>query len=210
MGTAPKRQKKRPKPTDFPLSTSNVISVQSYHTKNYYVITMSSRPISTMYRHTISPICDQRGPTHSPKTAKKTPQTNRFSFVHLQRDSLVCSRITLKTTMLSLCHLDLSQLCIDTLNHPSVTKGDPLTAPKRPKKRPKPTDFPLSTSNVISVQSYHTKNYYAITMSSRPISTMYRHTKSPICDQRGPPHSPKTAKKTPQTNRFSFVHLQRD
>ena len=57
-----------------------ITSVQSYHTKNYYAITMSSRPISTMYRHTISPICDQRGPTHSPKTAKKTPQTNRFSY----------------------------------------------------------------------------------------------------------------------------------
>ena len=123
------------------------ISIQFYHRKNKYAITMLSRPTLAVSRHTKSPICDH---------------------------------------------------------------GGPLTAPKRPETSPKPTDFPLSTSNVISVQSYHTKNYYVITMSSRPISTMYRHTISPICDQRGPPHSPKTAKKTPQTNRFSFVHLQRD
>merc|ERR1711888_198642 len=171
---------------------------------------MLSRPTSTVSRHTTSPICDQGGPPHSPKTARNTPQTNRFSFVHLQRDSLVCRRITVKTTMQSLCYLNLPQLCLGTLYHPSVTRGDPLTAPKRPETRPKPTDFPLSTSNVISVQSYHSKNYYAITMLSRPTSTVSRHTRSPICDQGGPPHSPKTARNTPQTNRFSFVHLQRD
>ena len=106
--------------------------------------------------------------------------------------------------MQSLCYLDLPQLCLGTLYHPSVTRGDPLTAPKRPETRPKPTDFPLSTSNVISVQSYHSKNYYAITMLSRPTSTVSRHTISPICDQGGPPHSPKTARNTPQTNRFSY------
>ena len=50
--------------------------------------------------------------------------------------------------MQSLCYLDLPQLCLGTLYHPSVTRGDPLTAPKRPETRPKPTDFPLSTSDV--------------------------------------------------------------
>ena len=106
--------------------------------------------------------------------------------------------------MQSLCYLNLPQLCQGTLYHPSVTRGDPLTAPKRPETRPKPTDFPLSTSNVISVQSYHSKNYYAITMLSRPTSTVSRHTISPICDQGGAPHSPKTARNTPQTNTFSY------
>ena len=81
-------------------------------------------------------------------------------------------RITAKTTMQSLCYLDLPQLCLGTLYHPSVTMGDPLTAPKRPEISPKPTDFPLSTSNVISVQSYHSKNNYAITALSRPTSTV--------------------------------------
>ena len=107
------------------ISHQSISSVQSYHSKKYYAITMSSRPISTMSRHTISPICDHGGPPHSPKTAKNTPQTNRFSFLHLQ---------------------------------------------------------------VISVQSYHSKNYYAITMSS--------------------PSQPQNGQNTPQTNRFSFVHLQ--
>ena len=86
----------------------------------------------------------------------------------------MCSRITVKTTMQSLCYLDLPQLCLGTLYHPSVTRGDPLTAPKRPETRPKPTDFPLSTSNVISVQSYHSKNYYAITMLSRGSQVTWR------------------------------------
>ena len=54
----------------------------------------------------------------------------------------MCSRITVKTTMQLLCYLDLPQLCLGTLYHPSVTRGDPLTAPKRPETRPKPTDFP--------------------------------------------------------------------
>ena len=106
--------------------------------------------------------------------------------------------------MQSLCYLDLPQLCLDTLYHPSVTMGDPLTAPKRPETSPKPTDFPLSTSNVISVQSYHSKNYYAITMLSRPTSTVSRHTISPICDYGGPPHS----RNATQTTTFVFVDAQ--
>ena len=61
-------------------------SVQSYHSKNDYAITVLSRPTSTVSRHTISPICDHGRPPHSPKTARNKPQTNRFSFVHLQRD----------------------------------------------------------------------------------------------------------------------------
>merc|ERR1712055_541358 len=57
-----------------------MISVQSYHSKNDYAITMLSRPTSTVSRHTISPICDHGRPPHSPKTAKNKPQTSRFSY----------------------------------------------------------------------------------------------------------------------------------
>ena len=107
--------------------------------------------------------------------------------------------------MQSLCYLDLPQLCLGTLYHPSVTRGDPLTAPKRPETRPKPTDFPLSTSNVISVQSYHSKNNCAITVLSRPTSTVSRHTISPICDHGGPPHSPKMGSNATQTTTVFYV-----
>ena len=87
-----------------------------------------------------------------------------------------------------LCYLDLSQLCLGTLYHPSITRRDSLTAPKQPETSPKPTYLPLSTSNLTSVQSYHCKNNYAIT---RPTSAVSRHTISPICEQGGSPHSPK-------------------
>ena len=86
--------------------------------------------------------------------------------------------------------------------------GDPLTAPKCPKMYPKPLDFLLSTSNVISMQSYHSKIDYAVTMLSRPTLAVSIHIISPICDHGGPPHSPKTVKTTPKTTRFSFVHVQ--
>ena len=56
---------------------------------------------------------------------------------------VVCSRITVKTTMQSLCYLDLPQLCLGTLYYPSVTMGDPLTAPKWAETRPKPPRFSL-------------------------------------------------------------------
>ena len=104
--------------------------------------------------------------------------------------------------MQSLCYLDLAQLCLGTLYRPSVTRGDPLTAPKRPKTHPKPTDFPLFTSDVISVQSYHSKNYYAITMLSRPTSTVSRHTISPICDQGDPLTAPKRPEISPKPTDF--------
>ena len=92
-----------PKPPDFPLSTSNVISMQSYHNKNDYAITMLSQPTLTVS---------------------------------------------------------------STLNYPSMTIGDPLTAPKIPVTRPKLQYFPFFTSHVICVQFYHCKNTYAITMLS--------------------------------------------
>ena len=96
--------------------------------------------------------------------------------------------------MQSLCYLDLPQLCLSTLYHPSLTMGDPLTASKRPETSPKPTNFPLSTSNVISVQSYHSKNDHAITVLSRPTSTVSRHTISPISDH-GDPSQPQSGQK---------------
>merc|ERR1712015_167908 len=83
-----------------------MISVQLYHSKYNYAITMLSRPTLAVSRHTISPICDHGGPWG--------------------------------------------------------TLGDPLTAPKCPKMYPKPVDFLLSTSNVISMQSYHSKIDYAV------------------------------------------------
>ena len=64
---------------------------------------------------------------------------------------LLSARFTV-TTMQSLCYLDQPQLCLGTLNNPSVTMGD----------------------------------------------------------HGGPPHTPKTARTKPQTNRFSFAHLQHD
>ena len=91
---------------------------------------------------------------------------------------------------------------------PWGTMGDPLTAPKCPKMYPKPLDFLLSTSNVISMQSYHSKIDYAVTMLSQPTLAVSIHIISPICDHGGPPHSPKTVKTTPKTTRFSFVHVQ--
>ena len=92
------------------------------------------------------------------------------------------------------CYLDLPQLCLGTLYYPSVTMGDSLTASKRPETSPKPTNFPLSTSNVISVQSYHSKKDHAITVLSRPTSTVSRHTISPISDH-GDPSKPQNGQK---------------
>ena len=63
-----------------------------------------------------------------------------------------------------------------------------------------------STSNVIGVQSYHSLNDYAITMLSRPTSTVSRHTISPICDHGGPPHSPKTGRNATQTTTIFLVY----
>ena len=117
-----------------------------------------------------------------------------------------------------LCYLDLPWLCLGTLYHPFVTMGDhggpwgtmgdPLAALKCAKMYPKPLDFLLSTSNVISMQSYHSKIDYAVTMLSQPTLAVSIHIISPICDHGGPPHSPKTVKTTPKTTRFSFVHVQ--
>ena len=101
--TAPKWPKTCPKQPDFTASTSNLISMQSYHSKNNYAITMLSRAALTVSWQTISPIYDH---------------------------------------------------------------GGPHTAPKQPTTCPKQPDFPLSTSNVISMPLYHSKNDYAITIIS--------------------------------------------
>ena len=66
--------------------------------------------------------------------------------------------------MQSLCYLNLPKLQLDILNNPSVTMGDRLAAPKRPETHPKLPDFSWSISNVISVQPYHSRNDYVITM----------------------------------------------
>ena len=100
-----------------------------------------------------------------------------------------------------------STVCRHTIS-PICDHGGPLTATKRPETSTNPTDFPLSTSNVIRVPSYHSKNDYAITVLSRPTTTVSRHTISPICDHGdhgGPPHSPKTGRNATQTTTFFFV-----
>ena len=119
---------------------------------------------------------------------------NNYAIAMLSRPTLAVSRHTI------------SPIC----DHggPWGTMGDPLTAPKCPKMYPKPLDFLLSTSNVISMQSYHSKIDYAVTMLSQPTLAVSIHIISPICDHGGPPHSPKTVKTTPKTTRFSFVHVQ--
>ena len=147
--TASIKPKTCPKPPDFSFSTSNMISVQLYHSKNNYAISMLSRPTLAVSRHTISPICDHGGPWGTPSqpqnVQKCTP--NHQIFFCQPPMWLVCNHIIVKLTMQSLCYLNLPWLCLFTLYHPSVIMGDPLTAPKQSKPRPKPQGFPLSMSN---------------------------------------------------------------
>ena len=75
--------------------------------------------------------------------------------------------------MQSLCYLDLPQLCLGTLYHPSVTRGDPLTAPKRPKTRPKPTDFPLFTFDIVCATESLIMSSYELVPHVRPNNTRY-------------------------------------
>ena len=86
--------------------------------------------------------------------------------------------------------------------------GEPLTASKLQKTHSKPPDFPLSTSNVISIQLYHSKNNYAITMLFQPTLTVSKQTISPICDHGRPPHSTRTGRNATQTTTFFFVDAQ--
>ena len=71
---------------------------------------------------------------------------------------------------------------------------------------PKPTDFPSSTSNLTSVQSYHSKNNYATTV----ISTYLNFVKAHYITQLWPGGTPSQPQNKPQTNGFYFVHLQHD
>ena len=89
--------------------------------------------------------------------------------------------------MQSLCYLNLPELRLDTLNNPSVTMGGRLAAPKRPETHPKSPDFSwsISISISISVQPYHSRNDYVITMLPWPTSTVSKHTISPVYDHCG-------------------------
>ena len=88
---------------------------------------------------------------------------------------------------------------------PIYDHGGPPHSPKTTRNKPQTNRFSLATSNVIRLQSYHSKNDYAITVLSQPTSTVSRHTISPICDHEGPSHSPKTGRNATQTTTFLFV-----
>ena len=70
---------------------------------------------------------------------------------------LVCSQFIVNTTMQPQCYPHLPQLCLGRLSQPSLTMGDPLTAPKRPETRPKPPDFSFCTCDMISLQLFHSR-----------------------------------------------------
>ena len=151
---SPKMPKNTPQITRFFLSTSDVISMQSYHSKNDSAITMLFWATLSVSWHTMLPICEQGGSWGTPSQPQNGQKHAPNNQILLRPPPiwLVCSHIIVKTTMQSLCYLDLPWLCLGTLCHPSATIGDPLTAPNRPKTCPKQPDFPLSASNMISVQ----------------------------------------------------------
>ena len=60
--------------------------MDSSHSKILYAISLSCRPISSVSRHTISPIWDQWGPPPGPKTARDAPKNATFSLVALISD----------------------------------------------------------------------------------------------------------------------------
>ena len=49
-------------------------SMEPSHSKISYAMSLSCQPTLVVSRHTISPICDQGGPPHSPKTGRNAPR----------------------------------------------------------------------------------------------------------------------------------------
>ena len=138
--TSPKRPKTRAKQPDFPSSTSDVISMPLYHSK----MTMQSLCYLDLPWLCLGTLCHQSVTMGDPITAPKQPKTRskQPDFPSSTSDVISMQSYHSKTTMQSLCNLNLPWMCLSTLCHPSVTMGDPLTSPKKPKTCPKQPDFP--------------------------------------------------------------------
>ena len=87
--------------------------------------------------------------------ANAVEHTRRF-YLHIGL-LLVWGHHVVKSRMQSLCHIDLSHLCLGTLYHPSGTMRDPLPAPKRPETLSKvpiglhPNPYTMKSVGILSI-----------------------------------------------------------